>query len=48
LRDAIEATKELPASHGVFNMSASDHNGLDQRSRVMVRVEGGHWKLLTP
>ncbi|NBS39029.1 MAG: ABC transporter substrate-binding protein [Betaproteobacteria bacterium] len=48
LRDAIEATKELPAAHGVFNMSPSDHNGLDQRSRVMVRVEGGNWKLMTP
>lgn len=48
LRDAIETTKELPASHGVFTMSPSDHNGLDQRARVMVRVEGGNWKLMTP
>jgi branched-chain amino acid transport system substrate-binding protein len=45
LRDAIENIKEMPATHGVFNMSATDHNGLDTRARVMVRVEGGSWKL---
>ncbi|MFM8881599.1 MAG: ABC transporter substrate-binding protein [Betaproteobacteria bacterium] len=48
LRDAIETTKELPAAHGVFTMSPTDHNGLDQRARVMVRVDGGTWKLMTP
>ena len=46
LRDALEATKELPASHGVFNMSPTDHNGFDSRGRVMVRVENGDWKLI--
>ncbi|UXH79927.1 ABC transporter substrate-binding protein [Roseateles amylovorans] len=45
LRDAIENVKELPASHGVFTMSANDHLGLDQRARVMVKIEGGTWKL---
>jgi branched-chain amino acid transport system substrate-binding protein len=46
LRDALESVKELPAAHGVFNMSASDHLGLDQRARVMVRIENGTWKYL--
>ena len=32
-------------AHGVFNMSAQDHVGLDQRSRVMVKIENGSWKL---
>jgi branched-chain amino acid transport system substrate-binding protein len=45
LRDALEATRELPGAHGVFNMSANDHLGLDQRARVMVRIENGGWKL---
>ncbi len=45
LRDALESTKELAGAHGVFNMSASDHLGFDQRARVMVKVEGGKWKL---
>lgn len=45
LRDALEATKELAGAHGVFNMSANDHLGFDQRARVMVKIEGGKWKL---
>jgi len=43
LRDALEGTKDLVAAHGVFNMTANDHLGLDQRSRVMVKIEGGKW-----
>ncbi|MBI3140817.1 MAG: ABC transporter substrate-binding protein [Rhodocyclales bacterium] len=46
LRDALESVKELPAAHGVFTMSAKDHNGFDGRAAVMARVEGGDWKLL--
>jgi len=43
LRDALEGTKDLVAAHGVFNMTPNDHLGLDQRSRVMVKIEGGKW-----
>jgi branched-chain amino acid transport system substrate-binding protein len=45
LRDALESTKDLTATHGVFNLSAQDHLGFDQRARVMVKIEGGAWKL---
>lgn len=45
LRDNIEGMKEFVGSQGVFNMSPSDHNGVDQRAQVMVRIEGGAWKL---
>ncbi|WP_250526413.1 ABC transporter substrate-binding protein [Caballeronia sp. GAWG2-1] len=45
LRAAIEGTRDLPASHGIFNMSANDHSGLDQSARVMVEIVGGKWKL---
>ena len=44
LRDALEQVKELPGAHGVFNMTANDHHGLDQRARVMVKIENGAWK----
>ena len=44
LRDALEGVKELPGAHGVFNMSPNDHLGLDQRARVMVKIENGTWK----
>ena len=46
LRDALENVKNLPVAHGVFNMSPTDHLGFDQRARVMVKVEGGTWKLV--
>jgi branched-chain amino acid transport system substrate-binding protein len=46
LRDALENVKELPAVHGVFNMSAKDHNGFDARAAIMATVENGDWKLL--
>ncbi|PMS22670.1 branched-chain amino acid ABC transporter substrate-binding protein [Trinickia dabaoshanensis] len=46
LRDALENIKELPISQGVMNTSAANHNGLDQRARVMVEVVDGKWKLL--
>ncbi len=43
LRNALEATREVVGTHGTFNMSANDHNGLDQRARVMVKIEKGGW-----
>ena len=46
LRDALENVKEMPANHGVFSFSATDHKGLDRRAVVMVRVENGTWKVL--
>jgi branched-chain amino acid transport system substrate-binding protein len=45
LRDALEATRDLKVSNGVTSMSKNDHLGLDQRARVVVKVEGGKWKL---
>jgi branched-chain amino acid transport system substrate-binding protein len=44
LRDALEKTTDLAGAHGIFNMSSTDHLGLDQRARVMVRIENGTWK----
>jgi branched-chain amino acid transport system substrate-binding protein len=46
LRDALESIKDLPGAHGVFVMSPNDHNGLDNRARVMVRIEDGKWILV--
>jgi len=44
LRDALEKVSELHGAHGVFNMSPTDHLGLDQRARVMVKIENSAWK----
>jgi len=46
LRDALEGTRNVIGTHGIFNMSATNHLGLDNRSRVMVTIENGTWKLL--
>ncbi|KWF33866.1 ABC transporter substrate-binding protein [Burkholderia pseudomultivorans] len=45
LRAAIENVKDLPVSHGVINMTPTDHNGFDTRARVMVQIVDGKWKL---
>jgi len=45
LRDAIEGLHDFVGSEGVYTMSPSDHNGVDARSQVMVRIENGGWKL---
>ena len=45
LRDALENTKNLAGAHGIFNMTPTDHLGLDQRARVMVKIENGAWKV---
>jgi branched-chain amino acid transport system substrate-binding protein len=46
LRDALENTKELVGTHAVYNMTPSDHGGVDQRARVLVRVANGEWQLI--
>ena len=46
LRDALEGVKNVAGAHGVFNMSAGDHLGLDQRARVMVQIKDGKWVLI--
>ncbi len=45
LRDALENTKELVASHGVYTMTPQDHNGLDNRARTMITIQDGKWVL---
>jgi branched-chain amino acid transport system substrate-binding protein len=45
LRDSIEGLRDFVGSEGVYNMSAADHNGVDSRSQVMVKIENGAWKL---
>jgi len=46
LRDAMEQEKDLVLCHGIANTSAQDHQGFDERARVMVTIKDGAWKLL--
>ncbi len=45
VRDAIEATKGFIGTSGKFNMSATDHMGLDLSSFRMLEVKAGDWTL---
>lgn len=46
LRAALEGVRGLHGAHGVFDMSPTDHVGLDQRARVMVQIRNGAWQLV--
>jgi branched-chain amino acid transport system substrate-binding protein len=46
LRDAIEATRNLPTSQGVVNLSPQDHSGYDQRGQVLITVKDGKFVLV--
>jgi branched-chain amino acid transport system substrate-binding protein len=46
LRAALEQVKNVVGTHGVYNMNAQNHNGLDERARVVVHVENNGWHLL--
>ncbi|MFO1284665.1 MAG: ABC transporter substrate-binding protein [Burkholderiales bacterium] len=46
LRDALESTRELVGTQGVYNMTPADHSGFDERGRVLITVKDGNWRLL--
>jgi branched-chain amino acid transport system substrate-binding protein len=46
LRDALEQERDVVGCQGVFNMSATNHNGMDERARVLVVVKDGKFRLL--
>jgi branched-chain amino acid transport system substrate-binding protein len=46
LRDALEATKELVGTQGVYTMTPQDHSGFDKRGRELMTLKNGAWQLL--
>ena len=46
LRDALEQQRDITGCQGVFNMSPTNHNGMDERARVLVIVRDGRFRLL--
>jgi len=46
LRDAIEKERDVVGCQGVFNMSPTNHNGMDERARVLITVKDGRFRLL--
>jgi branched-chain amino acid transport system substrate-binding protein len=45
LRDAIFSTKELVGVHGVYTFKPGNLYGVDERARVIVKLDNGQWKL---
>jgi branched-chain amino acid transport system substrate-binding protein len=46
LRDALEHEREVVGCQGVFNMSPTNHNGMDERARVLITIRDGRFRLL--
>lgn len=46
LRDGLEGIKGLIGAHAVYNLSPTDHTGVDERARVLVQVKGGAFRLV--
>jgi branched-chain amino acid transport system substrate-binding protein len=46
LRDAMVTTKDVVGTHAVYNFKPGERYGTDERSRVMVQLDKGTWKLL--
>ncbi len=45
IMNAIFDTHELAGSHGVYNYKRGSPFGTDERARVVVKLQGGDWKL---
>jgi branched-chain amino acid transport system substrate-binding protein len=45
LRDAIMSTKEVVGAHGVYNFKPGSLYGVDNRARVIVKLDNAQWKL---
>ncbi|WP_341743634.1 ABC transporter substrate-binding protein [Azonexus hydrophilus] len=46
VRDALEATKGFVGTSGTYNMSATDHMGLDLSAFRMLEVKNGNWSIV--
>ncbi len=46
LREALENARDVVGTHGVYSMTPANHNGLDERARVLVKVDNGSWRLM--
>jgi len=44
VRTALEGIRNFVGITGVFDFSASDHNGLDRRAVTMIQVVDGQWR----
>jgi branched-chain amino acid transport system substrate-binding protein len=48
LRDELERGKDIYLNNGLSTMSPTNHNGYDERSVFLIKVDGGRFRLLEP
>lgn len=48
IRAEIEATKNFVGVNGIYNMTPTDHMGLDLSGFRIVEIKGGNWTPVTP
>lgn len=46
LREALFSSKEVVGTHAIYNFTPASSFGVDDRSRVMVRLQKGRWALV--
>jgi branched-chain amino acid transport system substrate-binding protein len=46
LRDELERSKGVYLNNGLSTMSPTDHNGYDERSAFIIKVDGGKFRLM--
>jgi branched-chain amino acid transport system substrate-binding protein len=46
LRDELERGHDIYLNNGLSNMTPSDHNGYDERSAFLIKVEAGKFRLM--
>jgi branched-chain amino acid transport system substrate-binding protein len=46
LRQALFTTREMVGTQGVYTFTPADRHGVDDRSRILVQIEDGKYKLL--
>jgi branched-chain amino acid transport system substrate-binding protein len=46
MRDELEKSKDVYLNNVLSNMSPTDHNGYDERSAFLIKVEGGAFRLV--
>jgi branched-chain amino acid transport system substrate-binding protein len=46
LRDAITSTHDLVGTHAVYSFTPGERYGVDERARILVKLDHGAWKLL--
>ena len=43
IQSALNATTGFPGTGGIYNYSATDHDGLTVDDMIMIKIEGGKW-----